>query len=400
MQDESILNAIIADNHNKDLSGFDVAAAVLALLSQLNTREQDVLTRRFGLSSLEPETLESIGQRHQLTRERIRQIESGGINKIKKNQELENRLGALRQLVSQIVEEHGGLVGKKYLFALMRQALSVGVGENDHEAYFEVILSRLFGDHFEEIRNSPYFDSVYKLRYQSIEHLEAAAKELVAAIKDVKKLLTTVELIDLVKKTATYVAHQDKFTAPDNLNVGDWLRSTVAADGELLTDNRVIYALLDAMAEVSQNKYGQWGHKEWRDITPKTINDKIYLVLKQNGQPMYYGDIAKKIADMSFDGKKVNTATTHNELILDDKYVLVGRGLYGLKEWGYKAGTVSDIIAEVLKEAGETLAKEEINKRVSAQRLVKETTVNLALMNKSRFERMREGYRLKNNPIA
>ena len=101
--------------------------------------------------------------------------------------------------------------------------------------------------------------------------------------------------------------------------------------------------------DIEQNKFGDWGHSEWRDVKPKTINDKIYLVLKNNGKPMHYQDIGKMINETGFDGKSVNTATVHNELILDDKYVLVGRGLYALKEWGYTKGTVADIIADILE---------------------------------------------------
>jgi hypothetical protein len=102
---------------------------------------------------------------------------------------------------------------------------------------------------------------------------------------------------------------------------------------------------------------------------------------------MHYEDISKNINETGFDGKKVNTATVHNELILDDKYVLVGRGLYALKEWGYTKGTVADVIADVLKKAKQPLTKKEITEEVMKQRMVKKTTIDLALMNKKRFER-------------
>lgn len=399
MRDESILNAIIADNQIKDLSSFDVVNAVSVLLQQLNSREQDVLKRRFGLLGESQETLESIGQRHKLTRERIRQIESGGVNKMKKNADLEAQLGHLRQLVTQLAEEHSGLMSKRYLFDIL-SAMSGNKAEANLEPYFEFVLSKLFNENFDEVNKSKYFNSFYKLKYQDLSHLEAVASELLASIKDMKKLLATEELISIAKKLKAYQDNIDKFTAPNNFDLKDTFKTVFNEAGELINDNRVVYAVIEAMAELEKNKYGNWGHKDWREINPKTINDKIYLVLKEHGEPMYYGDIAKKIADMVFDGKKVNTATTHNELILDDKYVLVGRGLYGLKEWGYKEGTVADVIAGILAEASEPLTKEEITKRVLEQRLVKQTTVNLALMNKERFEKTRDGkYKLKENKV-
>jgi len=55
--------------------------------------------------------------------------------------------------------------------------------------------------------------------------------------------------------------------------------------------------------------------------------------LKNNGEPMHFTEIADKINEVGFDHKKANSGTCHNELILDDRYVLTGRGMYGLKEW-------------------------------------------------------------------
>jgi hypothetical protein len=44
------------------------------------------------------------------------------------------------------------------------------------------------------------------------------------------------------------------------------------------------------------------------------------------------------------------------------------------------------------------MSKEAITTKVLEQRLVKQTTVNLALMNKNRFERTKDGkYKLKEN---
>ncbi len=55
------------------------------LLSYLDdTRLQDVMDRRFGVSSGTDETLESIGQDYNITRERIRQLENKGLSRVRK----------------------------------------------------------------------------------------------------------------------------------------------------------------------------------------------------------------------------------------------------------------------------------------------------------------------------
>ena len=133
-----------------------------------------------------------------------------------------------------------------------------------------------------------------------------------------------------------------------------------------------------------------------REIKPKTINDKIYLILKNNGKPMHFAEIAEKINLVGFDNKKANAATVHNELILDEKYILVGRGIYSLKEWGYEKGTVAEVIEKVIRHAGQPLARGELINLVLKQRLVKKATINLALMNRARFELTPDGkYNIK-----
>lgn len=71
------------------MSPFDAAAAALLpeelakLLSPLDDREREILALRFGLDRGEPRTLEEVGDHFRLTRERIRQIESRAISKLR-----------------------------------------------------------------------------------------------------------------------------------------------------------------------------------------------------------------------------------------------------------------------------------------------------------------------------
>ena len=392
MEKESILNQIMTKNQLQNLVNLNIVAIADQLFNNLNAREKDVLTRRFGLHGQKRETLESIGGQHGLTRERIRQIESGSINKVRKYPELEQAIGQLRQSIAQLLAGHGGMMSQDHLFTTLQQLSKAGVEPQVFNNYLHFLTSKVLQDEIVKVSNANYFNRLFKLRHQSLDHLEAVAKELLTVIQNKKQLLSTSELIDTVKTLSTYQSNQNKFVS-NQIDLGD----LVPVEGVVVTD-RAIYAFLQALTDVEQNKFGFWGHKAWREVNPKTINDKIYLVLKYNGQPMYYGDIAQKISELGFDHKKVNTATTHNELILDDKYILVGRGLYGLKEWGYKQGTVADVIADILADASQTLNKQEITDRVLKQRLVKQTTINLALMNKDRFNKTGEGkYQLKQN---
>jgi len=126
----------------------------------------------------------------------------------------------------------------------------------------------------------------------------------------------------------------------------------------------------------------------WGSVVPKRMNDKIYLVLKRHGKPMHFNEITKKINEVKFDSRKAYPPTVHNELILNKKYVLVGRGIYALKEWGYQPGVVANVLEQILKDEKEPITREELVKRVLEQRIVKKNTIHLALTNKDRFRKL------------
>jgi RNA polymerase primary sigma factor len=68
---------------SNDLRSMDLEDA----LKQLQWRERRVLELRYGLSSGEPMTLEAIGSEVGVTRERVRQIESRTLSKLKNSRE-------------------------------------------------------------------------------------------------------------------------------------------------------------------------------------------------------------------------------------------------------------------------------------------------------------------------
>jgi RNA polymerase primary sigma factor len=65
-----------------------IPQAVEEALRDLNTRERDVVQRRFGLAGERPQTLEEIGVHLNLSRERIRQIEQEALARMRKSRDL------------------------------------------------------------------------------------------------------------------------------------------------------------------------------------------------------------------------------------------------------------------------------------------------------------------------
>ena len=73
-----------ADTPFSRLDSEDVSGQVATWIASLSEHEREILILRFGLDDEEPQTLEAIGLRFGVTRERIRQIEARSIAKLRK----------------------------------------------------------------------------------------------------------------------------------------------------------------------------------------------------------------------------------------------------------------------------------------------------------------------------
>lgn len=86
--DDSTIGDFIADKNpvtpESEAALGDLRRQIEKVLSTLKPREQEVLVLRYGLRGGEPKTLEEIGDIYHLTRERIRQIETKALNKLRR----------------------------------------------------------------------------------------------------------------------------------------------------------------------------------------------------------------------------------------------------------------------------------------------------------------------------
>jgi hypothetical protein len=401
MENKSILDQILLNQKVEEVAKLNVVEIINNLFSELSERESDIIVRRFGLHGEKRETLENIGSAHNLTRERIRQIETYSIKKLQQLDVLEKHLHSLKKIIVALIEEHGGLMEKEYLLdVLVKFSLNSGSeikNENIHKRYFNFLITKLLFNEFEELNSSKYLLPSYKLKHYDINHFEEIIDELTKKIEEEAEVKKTEIVLKKIKEEIdSYKTHQEKIDVVNSLDISSALLNDLfEEDHKLINENKVLYSALKAAKKINQNKFGYWGIHDSREIKPKTVNDKIYLILKFKNKPMHFVEIADEINTIVFDKKKANPATVHNELILDDKFILIGRGLYGLNEWGYKRGTVADVIEEVLKEKEVGLNREEIIDEVLKRRVVKKTTIILALMNKDKFQKNKGIYSLK-----
>lgn len=340
---ENVLERMIKEEKSEELARLNAVTIVNSLFSELLDRERDVLSRRFGLKGGKGETLEKIGQMHKLTRERVRQIEVASIRKIKKLETLENCLSSLKMTISNLLEQHGGLLRRDYLLDILT-VYSLEVGNSDvknvsdetrsvYRNHFNFLISKLLENDLDTVKDSEKFNLSYKLKNAETGHLEALSDDLVKKIEKAQKTLSTEELLNLIKSLDSYSNNQEKLQEKGS-DITPVFKSEIFPDkAELINADKILYSLVQSVKNIEQNKFGQWGKSDSHEIKPKTINDKIYLVLKNENRPMHFTEIAARINEVKFDHKNANPATVHNELILDGRYILTGRGMYGLKDW-------------------------------------------------------------------
>jgi len=333
---------------------FKPKAVSKKLMNSLNPRTKEVITKRYGLEDKERKTLESIGREYGITRERVRQIENfalGAMRKSKDYQEAE----VIFEEVAGIVKNLGGIVPEDVLM----EHISNDTVVHNHINFF-MTLSNKFTKHKED----DDFSHRWSIDTRISDHIHESLKNLHTSI-------TKEELIREEDIVARFVS------------------SLIEISDDYKNNRDVIQRYLRLSKIIGKNPLNEWGHIDSPNVKARGIKDYAYLILRREGKPMHFRDVA--IAINKTFNKAAHVATCHNELIKDKRFNLVGRGMYGLREWGQTGGVVRDIIEKVINEAGKALSKEDIVERVLALRDVKANTVIVNLQNSKYFKKNSTG---------
>ena len=375
------MDKIIERQQLAEDASFNPSEMIGNLLKGLSTKERDIISRRFGLDGTTPKTLEEIGKSHQITRERIRQIQVAAIKKVKAIEESRATLRQVEHTVTRVLEQAGGIMAEA---ALLEHLLAYAEKNDQNRQALLFIISQLLDDKVDPVKPTEHVHPGWKLKVVSMDFAHQVLRTLHDIVHTHGKLLPTENVLQRFKAHPFFGEHRERL-----LPAGATLGSATEADLD-----RVILSYLTVSSAIEQNILGEWGLTHWSTVIPRRMGDKIYLILRQVGKPLHFTEIAETINAAKFDHKVAYSATIHNELILDDRYVLVGRGIYALHEWGYEPGTVSDVIAAVLQAAAGPLTRDEIVAAVTQRRIVRQSTIALALTNRGRFTRADDGYTL------
>ncbi|MBX4195516.1 hypothetical protein KW796_00965 [Candidatus Parcubacteria bacterium] len=328
---------------------FKPKAVTKRLLSVLSKRGQDVIENRYGLGVKATRmTLDAIGKKYEITRERVRQIENHSLTIIRKSKEYKDLRPVFDELKA-LVLELGGIVSEKDLL----KHLSKDQSTQNHLNFLLVI-----GEEFIREKEDEEFKHRWHVDPELAKRIQGALRKLYSKLSDDELVLES-DLID------------DFLEEVKDLN-------------DKYKNEEVIKRWLSISNKIGKNPLGEWGRATSPNVNAKGMRDYAFLVIRKHGSPIHFKEVAKAISQY-FD-KKAHVATTHNELIKDPRFVLVGRGLYALAEWGYMSGVVKDVIKKILEKEG-PLTKDEVIKKVLKERYVKENTIMVNLQNPKYFKK-------------
>lgn len=323
----------------------------------LTQKETEVVKRRFALAGQSKQTLEKIGKHFNVTRERIRQIESIALSKLKRTVRT-TKFNEVNDMAKGILRAHGGILLSSELISSVLKRLPVTGAEVLDGSILRLSFSidNEMAAEGRTLTHKPF----WRLSTLSMEDIEMTIDMAVKLLQKRRACLKSQELVSSIQAMPAFQGR----TPSQEL-----ILSCLSVD--------------ERLKEIPEG----WGLTEWRFVRPRSIRDKVEIILKKVGHPMHFMEIANTIKEAGFDHKNVTVQAVHNELIRYPQFVLVGRGLYALKEWGFEAGTVADVIENILKKKG-SLSKKQIIEEVAKQRTVKVGTISLNLQKMPYFVRV------------
>ncbi len=313
------------------------------LLSVLPDRAKQVLISRYGLGKkTEKMTLDSIGKLYGITRERVRQIENYALANIRKSDAYKTEKATFSEL-EELLHSLGGIVVEDDFLGHVSKDKSL-----QNHIHFVLVV----GDTFKKRKEDDHFKHRWHVNEELAKTVEESLRKLYSGLSD-QDLLPESEMVN------KFLSHLE--------NVA-----------EKYKNQEIIKRWLSISKKVGKNAIGEWGMSSSPNVKTKGMRDYAFLVIRKHGSPIHFKEVAQQITQVF--KKKAHIATTHNELIKDSRFVLVGRGLYALKEWGYIAGVVKDVIKNIIEKNG-PLTKEEIIQKVLKERYVKDNTIMVNLQN-------------------
>ena len=342
----------------------DISATRLKdVLQYCKPKEQLVLVRKFGLLTNKETPLQRIGKDYNLTRERVRQIESQALMRVRRLMVGNSKYIDLIEDAKKILKDNGGILLEDMMISKV-----VNLKKYDFsKAEMKLILVSDFDITY--LKRNRFINKCFYIDPLFEDFLSAMAIHIDSYFAKRGTSIDMYEFIDHLKTEFSKKYDHVSFLKVDQfyMNYFKTVRSIKMFDGKIGTEDHV-------------------------DVHPKTIKLKILYAMRKFEKPLHFQELPAKIMEW-FPQKNIKLNTVHNELVKNNEmFVNLGLGLYGLKERWYEGGTVMEIIIRIFKASNRAMSVKEISKELLKEKMVSPNTILLNLQKfKSIFQRTEKG---------
>lgn len=319
-------------------------SALESFLERLPQRSRDIVEVRFGARGDKTKTLEEIGRSYNITRERVRQVIGNAIKLLSREKGSPLFVEVAARIQSTLEGKNGIMQAEEFL----KKLAPTGGKERGAILVFIKCLPTII----REEKETQEHDQIYTLKNFSLTEWGKIQKSVKEIFLEAGQTLNEKDLFVRFAKKNNTISKQKLF---DFLSVAKSIR---------------------------RNVFGKWGLADWSDVRPRGTREKVHLILKMFGKPLHFRKTAAMIDKYGLQGGRKSQShpqTVHNELIKDKRFVLVGRGVYALSEWGYKKGTVKEVLESIFAQTKKPLSRDEVLTEVLKVRRVKRSTVIINL---------------------
>lgn len=316
-----------------------------------NPRQSMILRLRYGLDDGIPRTLEEVGQRFGITRERVRQIEGKALRRIC-HPTKRHILDDIVRPFQFVLQQAGGILKENQISEKISEVTVLG--EINPIGATRFVLGVTSG--LEEIR-----DGIWALKECPLEFFPMVTSAAALRLENNHSRMRYNKLVSEVRKMLE--------------SSNDEARREV--------DTLFIEACLQADPQFEISDDGWCILAKWQ----RSYIYEMVEVLRDKGTPLHFREIASGVKALLNGNQEVAEHNIHAVLQRRrDLFVLVGQGTYGLVEWGIQRPTYYvEIISAILEAEGEPLPADEIIRRVEELRPCKKTSIMMSLTLNDRF---------------
>jgi len=359
----------------------DLKALTEHMLSVLSIREQQIISKRFGLWDGKRETLAKLSKGFGLTRERIRQIQMAVIHKLKRNKWLD--------IIERDVYKTDNCLDlwfKEFFDTKLRNFMENNYNIANRSEMIQIIYAIDGEDIGVDISNE-FLSEVFFDGEDIFSKFVLFFDENVTGLyKDEGKIYSKV-----IKQATSFLKKEGN---PQSME------SIISHFEEIKfisrnTDERKKISRFLSVSSITRDSLGKFGLETWKSFNSYTIHGMAERALQEIGRPAHFSQITLLMEELFPEYRPFHAHSIHGRIGgMKKTFTWVSPGVYGLRSWGLERPPfVKDYLVELLKKANEPLHINVLTRNTLERCNCQPPSIGMTLgLNKDTFKKYRGNY--------